>query len=88
MAYGQPWMAEVCKGLGLEPSEISRIVIELDAKNLVSITIHSMGRDSEAIRKLLTKTGQWASRISLIAEDGTREEVVRQLFHDQFNEDV
>lgn len=59
------WMVEVCKGLGFDPSMITKIVIELDARDKVTLKIEADAQHSAEVIKLLAETGQWANHLTM-----------------------
>jgi hypothetical protein len=66
------WIVEVIKGLGIDPSYTTNIVVELDAQDLVKLKIEAYAPYIDNISELLRQTGDWVDYITVTDGESDR----------------
>jgi hypothetical protein len=70
------WIKAVCEGLGFDPGQVSRITIELDALDKVTLKIVADARHSQEVIEMLKESGHWADHIA-VGDGETERKFVR-----------
>lgn len=62
----QEWGIELCNALGLDPSVVTRIQIELDAAKPVTVTVMMRPNKSAAVVEVLRGAGKHVEHVTVI----------------------